>query len=184
LFNNLKRLDAAEDRPEFNCGDDDLNDFYFNDSRDYAAELMAVTYVALHNDTPIGYFCVTNDSIRKIEPGVAKSAVKRIFKRVPHVKRFTNLPSVKIGRLAVCNNLQRQSIGTQIIDFIKYWFKVGNKTGCRFIVVDAYNNDDTIKFYEKNGFIFMSEDDKSSDRRIMYYDLKAFNPDLSNTQDP
>jgi GNAT superfamily N-acetyltransferase len=177
LFNNLRRLEASDDRPEFDCGDEDLNDFYHNDSRGYASQLLAVTYVAMSDDKPLAYFSVLNDSIKKQEPGINTSALKRLFKAVPHPKRFVNIPSVKIGRLAVCHALKGQSIGTQVMDFIKYWFKVDNKTGCRFIVVDAYNNEKTIKFYTKNGFIFIAEDDKDSDTRIMYYDLKAFNPD-------
>ena len=30
-----------------------------------------------------------------------------------------------------------------------------NKTGCRFIVVDAYNKENVLHFYGKNGFKFL-----------------------------
>jgi hypothetical protein len=49
------------------------------------------------------------------------------------------MPAVKIGRLGVAHASQRDGTGTQVLDFLKMWFTVGNKTGCRFIVVDAYN---------------------------------------------
>ena len=76
-------------------------------------------------------------------------------------------------------------IGSQIIDFIKDWFRSSeNKTGCRFIVVDAYNNDRTIHFYLKNGFklLYRTEEEERSflaikadeplQTRFMFFDLK------------
>ena len=68
--------------------------------------------------------------------------------------------------------------------FIKSWFvEPYNKTGCRYLVVDAYNEDVPMAFYKKNGFDFMfstEEQEKSyrgivSDKplktRLMYFDL-------------
>lgn len=38
------------------------------------------------------------------------------------------------------------------MDFIKDWFiSADNKTGCRFIPVDAVNNPHTLAYYERNG---------------------------------
>ena len=70
------------------------------------------------------------------------------------------------------------------MDFIKAWFTEShNKTGCRYLVVDAYNTEIPISYYKKNGFEFMfsSEeqereyrsisDDESLKTRLMYFDL-------------
>lgn len=58
-----------------------------------------------------------------------------------------------------------------------------NKTGCRYVLVDAYNNPTTLSFYEANGFatVFSTEQQESEYRhlgdgvklntRLMYYDL-------------
>ena len=44
--------------------------------------------------------------------------------------------------------------------FIKDWFRhEDNKTGCRFLVVDAYNNPRTLHFYERNDFRFLHTDE-------------------------
>ena len=51
-------------------------------------------------------------------------------------------------------------------------FTHGNRTGCRFITVDAYH--DAVGFYLKCGFDFISEKDQNEMTRSMYYDLKAF----------
>lgn len=55
-----------------------------------------------------------------------------------------NYPAILIGRLGVSSEYRGKglNIGSQILDFIKGWFRsFDNKTGCRFIVVDAYNNE-------------------------------------------
>ena len=50
-----------------------------------------------------------------------------------------------------------------------------NKTGCRFITVDAYVS--AVPFYLKNGFMFMGQTErlryeaKSGDTVAMYFDL-------------
>ena len=54
----------------------------------------------------------------------------------------------------------------------KKFFLEDNRTGCRFMTVDAYNNDRVIKFYKKNGFQFLSNKDTNKKTRIMYFDLK------------
>ena len=67
-------------------------------------------------------------------------------------------PAVLIGRLGVNINFRKikgeeKTIGDQLMDFIKSWFiDKANKTGCRFIVVDSYNNPATLKYYKRNGF--------------------------------
>ena len=77
------------------------------------------------------------------------------------------------------------SVGSQILDYLKDWFRSSdNKTGCRFIVVDAYNNPQTLHFYEKNGFkpLYKTEQDERDffnldsneqlNTRFFYFDLK------------
>lgn len=48
-------------------------------------------------------------------------------------------------------------------------FVLGNRTGCRFITVDAYTN--AIPFYEKNGFVLLSSEDTEGPTHLMYFDL-------------
>ncbi len=175
MLSNLLRLDEDDARPLFDCGDDDLNEFFHTDSKAYSKELLAVTYVGFIDDTPVAYFSVLNDAIMKEDVDIPTSTFKRLQKLVPRAKRFRNLPAVKIGRLAVCSSKARKSIGSDLLSFLKYWFTVDNKTGCRFMTVDAYNDPGVIKFYQKNGFNFMTPMDKKSKTRIMYFDLIEFN---------
>lgn len=60
-------------------------------------------------------------------------------------------------------------VGTFLLNFIKSYFIIDNKTGCRFLTVDAYAN--AVPFYFKNGFIPLNEDDADSDTRLLFFDL-------------
>lgn len=60
------------------------------------------------------------------------------------------------------------------MDYLKIWFTQGNKTGCRFLLVDAYNQKKTLDFYAKNGFKFLVSKDEKDKTRIMYFDLIQF----------
>jgi hypothetical protein len=42
--------------------------------------------------------------------------------------------------------------------------------------VDAINNGKATKFYEKNGFSYVTGNDEKEKTRIMRYDLMEFNP--------
>lgn len=67
-----------------------------------------------------------------------RSLWNRINRRISNNKRRKTYPSVKIGRLAVSKDYDNKGIGRAILDFIKHAFTNGNRTGCRFITVDAY----------------------------------------------
>lgn len=44
---------------------------------------------------------------------------------------------------------------------IKAFFLNENRTGCRFITVDAYNRPEVIEFYRRNGFVQIKAADSS-----------------------
>ena len=129
-------------------------------------------------------FTLANDSIKAaLIPNASRNRIQR---NIPNSKRTRSYPAVLIGRLGVALDFQGKGngIGSQTIDYIASWFLMpDNKTGCRFIVVDAYNRDEVLHFYEKNGFRFLYANESlekeanhlSSDEklksRMMYLDL-------------
>ena len=116
-----------------------------------------------------------SDSIEKFSCGDADFKDKAEFNRFrkkrgfPNEKRLKSYPAVKLCRLGVASDAKRQQIGTTMLDYIKSMFVIENKTGCRFLTVDAYL--DAVLFYEKNGFRFMIQDDDDPHTRLMYFDL-------------
>jgi tRNA(Met) C34 N-acetyltransferase TmcA len=87
------------------------------------------------------------------------------------MKDVTMYPAAKIGRFAVNAEFQRSGYGAQILHLIIMSFLSENKTGCQFLTVDALNNVDTIRFYEKNGFSFVTLSDYNKPSRQMYKNL-------------
>ena len=168
----LRRLEPDQSRPAFDCGDQDLNEFFAVDSIDGGIQLISVTYVAEIGDEVVGFFSLSNDAIRRAE--LDRPFFKRAFRRVPHRKRYSSMTAVKIVRLAICTDRCGNNIGTELLDYIKYSFTHNNKTGCRFIIVDAYNNPRTIRFYGKNGFDFLVSGEEDDSTRLMYFDLMTF----------
>ncbi len=141
----------------FNCGVDDLNDFFANDAIAYEKDLMGKTYCWLDNtdDTKIvAMITLANAGIQTTH--LKNNPKRRLNKGIAYNKQGRTYPAVLIGRLGVSLDFQsfEYRIGAQIMDFIKEWFTTqDNKTGCRFLLVDAVNSPHTIRYYERNGFL-------------------------------
>lgn len=185
---NREILDNCED---FQCDNSDLNEFFLKDAVKYAFELLGKSYCFVHNDSPnkmVCAFSLSNDSIKlDLLPAARKNHIK---KRFPYAKHFKSYPGVLIGRLGVNKEFQRMGIGKELIDFIKAWFiDKQNKTGCRFVIVDAYNDERAMNFYKKNGFdtIYSTENQerlstgsnvKKLKTRLMFFDLMLLNSEI------
>lgn len=140
----------------FKCGDDDLDDFFANNAIAYEKELMGKTYCwVLRDDVTkiVGMITLANAGIQTTH--LQNNPRRKLNNLISYSKQGRTYPSVLIGRLGVSVDFQgaQYKVGAQIMDFIKDWFKsYDNKTGCRFILVDAVNNQHTIAYYERNGF--------------------------------
>ncbi len=167
---SFERLTEKHSFNLFDCGDPDINDFLKDDAINFCNSLLAVSYGFINPDTKdlVAYFCISNDSL--IDKG-DRSIWNKLNRGINNSKRRKEYPSVKIGRLGVSVNYQGENIGDQILDFIKGWFAFDNKTGCRFILVDAYNKPKVISFYQRNEFNFLTKSDEGQETRIMFFDL-------------
>lgn len=176
----LVRLSPDLKIGDFDCGDADLNEFLRDDAVTYLTELLSVTYLVMDEKRVAGFFSLSNDKLTCApdEDGT-KATWNRLQRTIPNKKRRKSYPAVKVGRLGVCADMQRSGLGRQILDWLKILFLTANRTGCRFITVDAYNNPRTIGFYERNDFRFLTPADEKADTRQMYFDLKPF-ADLMN----
>ena len=171
----LKRLSLDFEFSDFDCEIQDLNEFLKDDAVNYANELMAVTYLLYDKQQLAAFFTFQNDKISyDVQRKSDWNAVSRVVNNDKRNRRG-GYPAVKIGRLGIDKKYKGQKIGTQILDYTKMSFVTNNKTGCRFITVDAYNSPDVITFYEKNRFkMFPAERDNDDKTKAMYFDLKTF----------
>jgi len=165
----LRRLELDTEIKPFESEDEDLNNFLLNDAKNYLAEKLAVTYVFESNTETVSYFCLSNDNLRR---EVDIETWKKINKQVPNRKRKGVYPAVKIGRLAVTKKYAGNGFGKLMLRFVEDMFLSNDqKSGCRFITVDAYKG--AVDFYLRNGYKFFTEKDNDKNTRIMYFDLKS-----------
>ena len=174
----------------FDCGNEDLNDFFSKDVLNYTSELLGKSYCFTLDKDPsiiVAAFTVANDSIKTLNLPNARK--KKVSKDIPRPKQMRSYPSVLIGRLGVHKEFrllgeEDRRTGDQLMDFIKAWFiDSGNKTGCRFIVVDSYNEYKPLRYYKNNGFteLFSTEEQEAEftgraeglklQTRLLYFDL-------------
>lgn len=174
----------------FDCGASDLNDFFTNDAIAYERDLMGKTYCWLDNSNDrriVAMITLANASIQTTH--MPNNPKRHLHKSIAYNKQGRTYPAVLIGRLGVDKDYQNAQfrIGTQIMDFVKDWFiSADNKTGCRFILVDAVNNPHTLRYYERNGFMplfprdtdekafYGIGDDEELRTRIYYFDLLTY----------
>ena len=171
------KLAEGERVDSFDCGDDDLNDFILHDALPYRRERLAVTYVFVEKydrSSVAAFFCLSNDRI-SLTDFDNKSRYNRFSRRFNNSKRLRSYPAVKIGRLGVARAMKGMNVGSILLTFIKRYFAGDNKTGCRFITVDAYAA--AIPFYLKNGFVPLNEEDMGEATCLLYFDLNDLNED-------
>ncbi len=169
---SVHRMHRGEEIESFDCDDADLNDFILNESQFYRRALLAVSYVVedkTKDNKVVAYFSLANDRV-SLADFKDKTEFNRFRKnRFINEKRLRSYPAAKICRLGVDTCAKNTGMGSFLLAFIKSYFVIDNKTGCRFLTVDAYA--DAVPFYEKNGFVPLTSDDAGSATRLMYFDL-------------
>ena len=162
-----------------------LTIFFTNDCFAYDKQLLGKTYCYKLDQEPHSIVCaftLANAGIRVSDLPNARR--KKVEANIPHAKSLKDYPAVLVARLGVSLSFRSNHIGSDVLENIKYWFlDPYNKTGCRYVLVDAYNSPSTIRFYESNGFatVFSSEEQEKEYRqiaeerplntRLMYFDL-------------
>lgn len=163
----------------FSCGENDLDDFFYNDALAYEKDLMGKTYCwVLAEDITkvVGFVTLANAGIQTTH--LQNNPKRHLHKAIAYNKQGRTYPAVLIGRIAVANEFQSKEycVGYQIMNFIKKWFVTDdNKTGCRYVLVDAINTEHTLKYYERNGFkpLFPRIEDEKEFYHIKDEELKT-----------
>jgi GNAT superfamily N-acetyltransferase len=169
----LKQIDDEAICASFDCGDDDLNEYFRVDAVLHRQELIAQTYCLQLSTYPtiaLALLDFCNDAIHFDWKGKVYDDVIVIDSR----KHYAYFPAVKLTRFGVQRELQRKNVGTRALNMVKKFFLTNNRTGCRFITVDAYNKPEVIQFYEKNGFKLFPYHKHNRDSLPLYFDLKRF----------
>ena len=150
---------------DYTCKKDaDIEEFFKSEFKDYNRQLLGKSYCFLTREEVPRLACaftLSNSSVRVDR--LSNKKRNKINRDIPNSKRRSQYPAVLIGQLAVMDDFHGIDLGTKVMDFIKSWFiDPHNKTGCRYIVVDAVNQKNVLEFYENNGFkyIFASDEEE------------------------
>ena len=174
----------------FTCKDEDITEFFTQDYADYAYQLLGKSYCFVKPDTSeiVCAFTVANSSV-KVD-SLPSNLRNKLYRKIPNAKRRPQYPAVLVGQLAVSDLFSGHHVGDELLDFIKSWFiDPLNKTGCRYVIVDAVNHPKVFEYYQRNGFKFLFSSDEEEwtflhnkgleqttpiepmKTRLMYFDL-------------
>jgi|APTNR8051073442_1049403.scaffolds.fasta_scaffold45939_2 hypothetical protein len=165
----LCRLSSSHNILPFDCGNEDLNDFLLNESKLFNDQLITVTYILEKANQTLAFFSIMNDKISVEQFDDRIEYRMWITGAFPSGKHLSSYPAMKIARLGVHRDYHRNEVGTNILDYLKILFITNNRTGCRFLTVDVYQ--EASEFYLKNGFEFLTSSDMNNETRLMYFDL-------------
>lgn len=176
---------SSEELQAFSCGNEALDEFFREGALAYADELFGKTYgfrATTGDKDLLCLFTVSNASL--LTAYLPNARKKKLARLVSAPKRNMTYPAVLIGRLGVSVKYQHVHIGADVLKFIEHWFvEPTNKTGCRYLIVDAYNQPSPTAFYQRNGFdfVFSTEEQEKKYRnidsdaalrtRLMFFDL-------------
>lgn len=132
----------------FSCGKPGLDRFLL-DSVNLHEDKLGFTTVAFHMDVPgkaVGYFTLSNDGLPLKTSEIEELGLKEAYP-------LTSFPAVKIGRLAISRDLQRQGVGRQLMGLIHGEIVDSRSlSAARLVVVDAENDASVIAFYKALGY--------------------------------
>jgi hypothetical protein len=142
---------AQHDVSNFDCGDEDLNDFLKNDASKFQADHLSHTQIVLLNGILVAYITLLADCII-LQTSEKKKTLTEA--RAYHQSMYT-FPAIKIGRIGVQKEFRRSGVGTQLLIYtIGLVVRMNRELNiaCRFITLDAYP--ESVPWYEKKNFKF------------------------------
>jgi ribosomal protein S18 acetylase RimI-like enzyme len=145
----IELLNKFHHREQFDCGTEDLNQFLITTARQHLQKGLSRTFVLIDRDFPqhiIGFFTLTLCEVRseKLPPSIAK-------------KYPSQVPGVKLARLAVDRQWQRQGLGEILmVEAMQRALLVADTAGGIGLFVDA-KDEAAQSYYARYGFITLED---------------------------
>jgi ribosomal protein S18 acetylase RimI-like enzyme len=143
----IERLEKSHDREGFDCGSEPLNLFLKQTAGQHAARGISRTFVLVEDGAPepraiLGFFSLNLCQIKSesLSPDEAR--------KLPR-----NVAGIRLGRLAVAKDYQKQGIGKiLLVAAMRKFIEIFNAAGGIGLFVDAKDRD-AKRYYEQFGFI-------------------------------
>jgi ribosomal protein S18 acetylase RimI-like enzyme len=167
----IEALSKEHDREGFDCGSEPLNAFLKQTARQHAERGVSKTFVMVEADAPgpkqiLGFFSLTICQVK------SEALAEQEAKRLPR-----NVPGVRLGRLAVSKDYQRQGLGkTLLIAAMRNFMDIFETAGGIGLCVDAKDLD-AKRYYEQFGFVSLP-----SNELEMFLPVKTIQEALANLE--
>jgi GNAT superfamily N-acetyltransferase len=139
-------LDKTFKKSEFSCGKQPLDDYLHQFAKQDAQKDISRTFVLPDGNKIKGYYSLSSSSI-------PREHVPEEFIKKHKLPRYTSLPTVLLGRLAVDKKYQGQKLGSLLLfDVFKRCYEANLAIAAFALVVDALDSE-AFEFYKKFGFI-------------------------------
>jgi ribosomal protein S18 acetylase RimI-like enzyme len=145
----IELLDKSHDRDGFDCGSEPLNLFLKQTARQHAERGISRTFVLVDERAtapkPIaGFFALNICQIK------SESLSQAEAKKLPR-----DVSGIRLGRLAVSKEHQRQGVGKMLlVAAMRKFMEIFNTAGGIGLFVDA-KDQDAKRYYEQFGFVPM-----------------------------
>ncbi len=143
----IELLAKSHDRDGFDCGNEPLNSFLKQTARQHAGRGISRTFVLVEEDAPepkriLGFFTLNLCQL------IADALPAEEAKKLPRAAS-----GVRLGRLAVAKEFQRQGIGkTLLAGAMGKFMEIFNTAGGVGLFVDA-KDQEAKRYYEQFGFV-------------------------------
>lgn len=152
-MHKIELLAKSHDRQGFDCGSETLNLFLQQTARQHAERGISRTFVLVEEDATalkpiVGFFSL---NLCQIKSGSLSAAAA---KKLPR-----DVSAVRLGRLAVAREHQRQGIGrTLLVAAMRKFLEIFNTAGGIGLFVDAKDRE-AKRYYERFGFVALSSNE-------------------------
>jgi len=149
----IEPLSNIHNRTDFQCGNEQLNDFIKKQAKQNIKRRISRVFVAVEpvqTSNIIGYYTLSTLSI---ELNHLPEPLARKLPKHP-------IPAALLGRLAVCQKSQGYGVGKMLlVDAIKRTLAISDEIAIYAMVVDAINKD-AQQFYQQFGFHQLSTENQ------------------------
>jgi ribosomal protein S18 acetylase RimI-like enzyme len=149
----IELLDQSHDRDGFDCGSEPLNLFLKQTARQHARRGISRTFVLVEETAGmpkaiLGFFALNICQIKSV------LLTSQEAKKLPR-----EVSGVRLGRLAVAKEFQRQGIGhTLLVAAMGKFIEIFNTAGGIGLFVNA-KDQDARHYYEQFGFVSLPSDE-------------------------
>ena len=156
----------------FHCArDKDLQDFLHNKAVTFEKNLRSRTYLYIDNTTQevAAYFTIAISTLHT--DNISPEVIELLDGYKDDV---VSIPCFLIGQLGKSDKFEPQKIGEFILDDAIDTIDQSQKSlGGRFILLDAINKEQIIRFYAANAFFLIEDDPRSENIKMIkpYFDL-------------